>query len=307
MTRPTTNQVHIDRALTNVSIGYTPGGYVATAIFPRVPVQKISDKYFIYTKGDWLRRGAGVRAPGTRAPRADYGLSTGTYSCIERAVAKNVPDEIQANSDAPLNGIVDGTKFVTEQVLLEMEIDVAADAFGTGWSSSATPGILWSNNTSTPLVDVSTGRDAIVAAIGREANKGVIGRGLWRHVSEHEDILDRVRYAAGPESPAVVTVKAVAALFQLNELLVGTAIYNTAAEGVTDSLSYVWGNSLLLAYVTGGPSLMEPSAGYVFTFRDREIRRFYEEQERNTVVEASAHWDHKIVAADAGYLIKTAA
>lgn len=307
MTRPTTNQVHIDRALTNVSIGYTPGGYVGTAIFPIVPVQKISDKFFIFTKGDWLRRGADKRAPGTRAARADYGLSTGTYACIERAVAKNVPDEIQANADAPLNPVVDGTKFVTEQLMLEMEIDIAADAFGTGWASSATPGILWSNNTSTPLTDVSTGRDAVVAAIGKEANKGVMGRGLWRYVSEHEDILDRIRYAAGPNSPAVVTVNAVAALFGLDQLLIGAAIYNTAAEGVADSLSYVWGNHLLLAYVTGGPSLMEPSAGYVFAFRNREIRRFYEEQERNTVVEASAHWDHKIVATDAGYLIKSAA
>ena len=81
MSKPTYQQVHIDGPLTNISIAYRNPVYIAEQIFPSVPVQKISDKYFIYTKADWLRREADVRAAGTRAVRGDYGLSTGNYVC----------------------------------------------------------------------------------------------------------------------------------------------------------------------------------------------------------------------------------
>ena len=102
MSKPTYQQVHTDVPLTNVSIAYTNPVFIAEQVFPNVPVQNISGKYFIYTKADWLRREADVRAAGTRATRGDYGLSTSTYTCVEYAIAKGVPDEIVANADSPL-------------------------------------------------------------------------------------------------------------------------------------------------------------------------------------------------------------
>src|SRR3990172_3453508 len=117
MSKPTYAQSHIDVALTNISVAYAPGGFVADQLFPFVSVNKISNKYFIYTKADWLRREAQPRAPGTRAARGDYGLSTGTYTCIERAIAKGVPDEIVDNADMPLRPLEDATRWTTNQLL----------------------------------------------------------------------------------------------------------------------------------------------------------------------------------------------
>jgi hypothetical protein len=280
-----------------------PGLYIGPEVFPAVSVQKLSDKYWTFTKGDWLRRAADVRAPGTRAPRADYGVSTSNYSCVERAIAKNVPNEVQDNADNPMNPVIDATKFVTELLLLEQEVDIAAKAFGTGWSSSAAPSASWSASTSLPVTDVSTARGNVASTIGREPNIGVIGRGGWQYLTQNPEILDRIRYAAGPGNPAIATMAAVAALFQLEKMLVGVAIQNTGNEGAADSISYVWGRHMLVAYVSPTPALMTPSAGYLFTFANREISRFYEEQERNTVIEARASWDTRVVSADAAHLI----
>jgi len=304
--KPTYQQIHIDVALTNLSVAYTPTGFIADQVFPNVPVQKISDLYFIYSKADWLRREADVRSPGTRAPRGDYALSTGNYVCVERAIAKSVPDEISANADSPLRPLEDATRWCTNQIQLQVESVVAAKAFGTGWSSSATPSTLWSNDTSDPLGDLETGMNTVVGAIGREANTGVVGRGLWRYLKNHPDIVDRIKYSAGPTSPAIVTVQAVAGLIGIDKLLVGIAGENTAVEGAAASMSYIWGNHFLLAYVTGGPSLLEPSAGYIFNFQQRQISRFREDQERSDVVEARQSWDVRAVAADAAYFVKSA-
>jgi len=308
MASPTYPQLHpVDVPLTNISISYRNSAYVADEIFPAVPINRVTGRYFVYTKADWFRREAGVRAPGTRAPRGDYGLSTAQYVCIEYAMAKGITDEDVDNALDPLQPLSDGTEWVTNQILLQREYDVSALAFGTGWSSSATPTTLWSADAADPVGDVETGRDAVVKAIGQEANKGVMGRGLWRYAKQHPDIVDRLKGSAGPANPAIVTVQAVAALFSLEKLLIGTAISDTAAEGASSTLAYLWGNHLLLAYVASNPSLLNPSAGYTFNFRNREVTRFREDQERQDVVECRQNWDSVISAADAGYLVKSAA
>ena len=304
--KPTYQQVHIDRPLTNISVAYLPGRYIAEMLFPRVPVQQITDKYFVYDKGDWLRSEAGNRAPGTKAPRGGYALSTQQYTCVEIAIAMPVPDEIVANADDPLRPLADATRWTTEQIFLKKEKKVAALAFGNSqWSASATPSVLWSNDTSDPIGDVEGAAEDIVSSIGQEANVGTMGREVWSKLKNHPDIVDRIKGAAGPGSPAVVTLNAVASLFGLDRLLVGTAIENTAAEGKTASTGFVWGKHFLVAYVTGSPALLAPSAGYVFTYQTRETSRFREDQERTDIVETRESFDEAVVAADAGYLLKS--
>lgn len=308
MANPTSQQVHIDNALTNISIAYRNANYIADSIFPNVPVQYISNKYFVFTKADWYRDEAAVRAPGTRAQRIDYNVSTSNYVCIEYAAAKSVADEVVMNADTPLRPLAEATEYVTDKLMLRKEKDVADLAFGAGtWSSSATPGILWSNDTSDPIGDVNLAVDTIIQSIGRKPNKGVIGRGLWRHLVKHPDLLDRVRGGATPGNPAMVNAALIASLFEIEQLLVGDAVIDSGPEGGTASRGYVWGNHLLVAYVAATPSLMTPSAGYTFQFKTRQINRYREDQEHADVVECLENWDAVATAADAGYRIVSAA
>lgn len=305
--RPTYQQVHIDVALTNISVAYTPGGYIADQVFPIIPVTNISNKFFVYTKADWLRLETGLRAPGTRAARGDYAISTCLYFCTEKAIAKQVPDEIVANSDAPLRPLEDATRWCTEQVLLQLENDVATTAFGTGWATSTTPGTLWSNDTSDPIGDVETAVNSVVGSIGKMPNTGVMGRGLYRYVRNHPDIVERLKYSSSPTDPAVVTNAALAALFGIDKVLIGIAVKDTANEGATSSPGFVWGNHMLIAYVAPTATLLNPSAAYTFAYKQREVSRFREDQERSDVVECRMSYVNNVVAADGAYLVKSAA
>ena len=307
MPSPTQQQVHVDQPLTNISIAYRNAAYIAEQVFPNVSVQKQTDKSFTFNKADWYRDEAGPRAPGTRAPRVEYGISTSNYLCFPWAAGKPLPDETVDNSDNPLRPEMEATEFVTEKLFLKKEILVSDDAFGTGWSSSATPATLWSNDTSDPIGDVNLAVDTVAQAIGREPNKGVVGRGLWRHVVKHPDLIDRIKGAAGPGSPAILTKQAIAALFELETILVGTAVKETGAEGATSSRSNVWGNHLLVAYVTSSPALMTATAGYVFTWKTRVVERFREDQEKQWIITCEENFDSKVTASDAAYLIKSAA
>lgn len=307
MATPDRSQVHIDNALTNVSIAYRNLNYIADRIFPSVPVQHLSNKFWIFTKADWYRDEAGIRAPGSESQEVDYTVSTSNYLCLEYAAAKVVPDETVANADTPLRPLVEATEFVTDKLNLRKEKDVADLAFGTGWSSSATPSTLWSNDTSDPIGDVSTGIDTVVQAIGRKPTRGVVGRGLWRHIMKHPDLLDRIKGAAGPGSPAILNQGVIAALFELEEINVGDAVIDSAAEGAAASRGYVWGNHLLIAYVSSTPSLLTPSAGYIFQFKSRQTNRFRLDTRHADKIEVLENWDSVVTAADAAYLIKSAA
>lgn len=300
MAGPTRRQVHIDRALTNVSIAYRNANYIGDLIFPQVVVQKQSDKFFVFDKSSWFRDEAGPRAPGTRGPEVEYSISSSAYSAQPMAATKVLPDEVVDNADQPLQERRNAVEFATDKVVLKLEKDVATDVFGAEWSTSATPGTLWEDDASDPLGDVDTAREAIVKLIGREPNKMVIGREVWKQLKNHPDLLDRVKYT----QTGRITPELLAQLFEIEQLLIGSAIEDTAAEGVTASFSFIWGKNALLAWVPPNPGLMVPAAGYIFSWKQRTLEVFRRMEEKANAYRAEQHYDVKITAPDAGYLLK---
>src|SRR5258706_7929665 len=124
MAEPTLTQVHVNRPLTNISQAYMQDStdYIADKIFPIVPVQKQSDRYFVYTKGDWFRDETQVRAPATESAGGGYGLdNTPSYYAPLYAFHKDVDPQVRANSDVPLNADRDATLFITHRMLLKRE------------------------------------------------------------------------------------------------------------------------------------------------------------------------------------------
>ena len=133
MPQPTVSDVHVDAILTNMSVAYIQSqtNFVANQVFPSIPVEKQSDKYFVYTKGDWFRDEAEVRAPASPSAGSGYTLSTSTYNALVYAFHKDVDDQTRANSDNPLAPDRDATTFITQRMLLRQEIQWTSDFFTT--------------------------------------------------------------------------------------------------------------------------------------------------------------------------------
>ena len=303
MTQPTRSQVHIDRAMTRVSIAYRNAGYIAEQVFPVVPVQHQSDKYFVFDKSSWFRNEAGLRSPGTRGPFAEYSITADTYACKPISESMLVPDEIVDNADSPLQPRRDATEFTTDKVMLYAEKEVADLVFGAGWSSSATPTTTWDDDSSDPINDVEVGKETVVGLLGREPNVMVMGRNVWTDLKNHPDLLDRIKFT----STGVMTEQLLAQIFGVPKILIGNAIYTTAVEGlgVTTSYSFIWGKHAWLGWVPPTPGLMQPAAGYMFTWKNRVVYRFRREEELSDVMRTEWHYNAKATCADAGYLFKS--
>jgi len=317
MGQPTPSDVHIDRPLTTIAVAYaqTTDNFVSTQAFPIVPVDKQSDKYFIYNKNDWFRDEAQVRPPATESAGSGYNVSTDNYYCDVWALHKDVDDQLLNNADAPISPLSDAAKFVTQRLLLRREIQWASDYFKTGvWGNSVTPSSLWSDYTaSDPVGDVDTGKQTVLLNTGFRPNTLVLGYPVWTKLRNHPDIIARVGGGATTDRPATVTKQQVAAILEIDRLIVAESVYATNKEGETAAMSFIHGKHALLVYAASSPSLLAPSAGYNFVWRgvsygmgqDIGVKQIPMPTLNATRVEGQVAFDNKVVATDLGYFLES--
>lgn len=317
MSQPTPTDVHVDAVLTNISTAYIQqaADFIAARIFPVIPVDKQTDKYYTYTKNDWFRDEAQRRVSGAESAGSGFGLSTAAYSCDKWAVHKDVPDDVRNNADAPIDPDRDATRFVTQRLLLRQEIQWAADAFATGiWGTDkvgTTDFTKWDTYaTSDPLGDLEAGVRTVLSNTGFKPNTLVFGYQVWEKLKHHPDIVDRIKYT----SEGSVTTETLARLIGIDRILVCMAVKATNVEGETAAYSFVHGKQALLAYVNQSPGLLAPSAGYTFAWRgvsqglgeNVAIKRIEMPWLEVTRIEGSVAFDNKIVGSDLGYFFDAA-
>lgn len=324
MPQPSVNNVHVDAILTNISVAYMQkaSNFIADKVFPVIPVEKKSDKFFTYTKNDWFRDEAQRRAPGTESAGGGYTLSTDSYSADVWAFHKDVDDQTIANSDAPLAPLREASEYVTSRLLLRRELQFVSDFLGTsvwgkdlsGVASGEVAGTSfrqWSDYAnSDPIEDMEYAKEYILSTTGLEANTLVIGYQAWRKLKNHPDIIDRYKYTTS----SVITEEMVAPLFGVNRILVAKAVKATNNEGATGAYSFAVGKQATLLHVAENPGLMTPSAGYIFGWTGVSgglgstigTSQFRLEQLKASRVEAEVAWDNKVIATDLGVHFATA-
>ncbi len=335
MAQPTLSDVHVNALLTNLSNMYAQeeSNFIASRVFPIVPVQKASDRYLTYSRADFNRNTMRKRAPSTESAGGGYTIdNTPTYSVNVWAVHKDIDDQVRANADAILSLDMEATKWLTTQYLISKEVDWSAAFFANVWTSlltgvAAAPGanqaLQWNDPNSTPIVDIRTFKRVIQLINGGfRPNKLVLGRPVFDVLCDHPDFIDRIKYGQTPGAPARVTLDAMAGLFELDEVLVMDSIINTGVEGVTfnalESNSFIGGASgvggkaALLVYTPSAPGIMTPGCGYTFAWTGyfgsaggNRISSWYEQRIKSTRVEIESAYVHKLVSADMGGYIAT--
>lgn len=323
MPRPTSSDVHVNAPLTNVSVAYIQqaSNYVSDQVFPTVPVEKQSDRYFSYSKADFFRDDAKIRAPATESAGGGYTLdNTPTYSANVYAFHKDVDDQVRANSDAALNPDRDATEYITQVMMIRKDVVWATNYFKTGiWGLdltgvAAAPGanqfVQFDDPTSRPVILIDGEIVRIGEATGYRPNKIVMGVRVFAALKSNPDILDRVKYT----QRGVITEEILASIFGVEQVLVAKSTKNTALEGATASMtSIVDSKSMLLVYANPSPSLMTPSGGYTFSWNGlygsvsgTRISRFRMEHLKSDRIEGEMAWDQKLVSSDVGSFFTTA-
>ncbi len=328
MPLPTLSDVHVNTPLTNISIAYVVDDdvYIADKVYPDVPVQKQSDRYFVYTKEFWFRSEMRKRAPGTESAGGGYELtSTDTYFADVWSLHRDIDEQIRSNADPVIDLERDGTEWLTQQYLIRRDKEWSAKNFVAGqWDNdqagvAAAPGadqfLRWDLSGSTPIENIRKQIFAIAGTTGFRPNKLVLGAEVFQVLVDHPDIVDRVKAGQTPGGPATVNETAIAALLGLDAVLVAWSVETTTVEGAaTQTTQFILAKNALLVYVNPAPSILKPSGGYTFVWTGFVGAQGGMRMKRFDMpwigalprIEIDASFDHKLVAPDLGRLFVTA-
>ena len=322
---PRQADIHIDKALTNISLKYMqdPANFIADRVFPTVPVQKQSDRYFRYHRDDWFRDDARLRAMGTESAGGDYDIdNTPSYFCQKYAFHRDIHEEERANSDDPLTPDETAVEFVVGKILLNKENNWTKTFFRQGvWEQEYEGGqdvARWDDYAvSDPVSDIAIASTNMMEITGQRPNTLVLGRRVYDALRQHPDVLDRIKFT----QRGIITLDILGAFFDIDRILVCNAIQNlapkvgkpqVAGQPPEDhhDMKFIQGSHALLCYTIPNPRLQAATAGYTFAWTGLmgsnslggRINRFSMPMlgigtER---IECELAYDMKVVAADMG-------
>lgn len=324
--QPDIGTIHRSAALSAISIAYKNQLFIGDRVFQNVPVKKQADYFYTFRKGAFFRLDADYRGPGANARRGGYVVADTEYNCKERAFAHPIPIESINNADDALSPWETGVNFATMKVMLAKERLVSTlCCTASNWTSSNDATGLWvAGAGNTFIVDVLGAKETVRQLIGFYPNVMVMDAKTFKELKQESSILDRIKYTGTQGAPADVTTQTLAQLFELDEVLIGGAIYSDAEETVagTDFNAVdLWETNAtkgacFLFYRPSQPAREMPAAGYVFQWKGgaghpdivlpgdsyRDVRYWWEPSPKQYVVEASECIDAKVTCANAGYL-----
>ncbi len=306
---PEVQQVHIDAALTNLSVAYRNNEFVADLIAPPVPVRKQSDRYYIYDSDrDAMRVTEDLRAPGSLAHEVDFTLSTDSYYCDDHALAGAVPDEERENADPVIQPDIDRTEYLTERILLNQEVAVETalrTAAGMG-ETVVDSGATWESGSSDPVADIQAARLAVFAESQRRANVMIAPYAIYETLRNHPSIVDRVKYSGG----GIITAEILAQLFDVDRLVVPKCFINSSVKGQAAAVQSLWGTNVYLLHVAERPGLKQVTVASTFVWNGMPgsvngtvVERWRDHGRKADMIRVQKYYDVKIIAPGAGHRI----
>lgn len=318
MPQPNVRDLIVAGPLANVSLAYRNKSYIADRVFPILDKVSPRAKIARYLKGAWFRDEAGIRGPGGRANRGGYPVDLLSLSTKEYAYAKEVTDEdrrfAKESGAPPLKPDQDAIEFTADKIDLSKEVRVASLIITGTWSGVAgedAAGLWAAGAGNTFLADVRARVETIRANTGMKPNRLVIDHGTYNSLKEESTILDKIKYT----ERGVLTKELLAAILELDEVLIGEAIKSSAKEtkaGTDFTAVNIWEKnagkgSAFLYYSPASPGLKVPSAGYQarVAYEDGQARRtstWREAAEHQDVYEVAEETDIIQTGADLGFL-----
>lgn len=248
---------NINPFLTTYAQGYKQQGLIYSRVIPQVEVLTDSVTYQKNSK-DGFKIIDSRRALNANPKVANFNSDIGTATLVEHTLESQLDKQAYKQAERLLTGRglrLKMSKIKLLSMLMDLEREKAAadlltttGNFDSTCRSALTSTDCWSDYTnSNPIKAIKAAREAVRTQSGVLPNKLVLGGVAWQTLKEHPVILDRIKYA----QLGVSTLQLVAAILELDEIIVGGAVYSSDAGVNAD----VWGDVAILMYI---PSNLTP-------------------------------------------------
>ena len=289
-------------AFSTGAAGEGAGGFIARQLFPVIPSDDETGKYFEIDLDDVRRDTFKPRAPGTEIETGNWRQSTKSFATEQYAYGEGLPEEFTAKSSPSLDVEETSTLVCAERALISQEVRFGDAYWKTGvWgtdkagatASSSTEYVYWNRSAATPIDDAAALSTALKLKGGRRPNTLALGSYVRDYLINHPSIVGRLNNGQTPGGPAEATLMDLAKLFKVQRVIVADGVYNSANEGATATNGFALNaKSAWFGYVDPRPNKYTATAGATFTWRgiagnDQGIRMFrrWDASRRRWVIE----------------------
>ncbi len=259
----------IDPVLSGIAQGYRHGQRIGHMLFPAIDVTQRGGQVIEFGRESFFDYKA-RRAPGADAISIQFGYQGKPYTLEQFSLDVPVPREHMEEAEA-VPGIDLGKRAVNtamDTLTLTLEIDQANLAgnpanYGALNKVALVGSARWNNPASTPISDIEQAKDQVRTTCGVDPNRLAISSKGFKALKRHPSIVERFKYTTADS----ITEKMLAALFDLEDLVVGKATY-VDSDAAGAPFKEAWGNFACLAYVPSQDAALEqPSFGYTYTLK----------------------------------------
>lgn len=299
----------VDKLLTNVSNGIFPVGYIADKCLPQIVAKQKSGLIGAYGNNH-LRLSDDLIGGRAEARRADpITRSSQTYLIETHALEGVVTADDYANVEQPYDAEADETAGLTHLVLTNKERAFASQLFSTTVFSGrvTTPATKYGATASDPLADFKTAQNAIVDSVGMQPNAVIMSQKVFNVLKYNAQLADVLGFKYN--QVGALSAMDIANALNVQEVLVANAPYNNAKEGQSDSMTQIWGDSILFYVKPSSAAKYQISLGYQMKLSGSEGREVYKYDLDNppgsTGIIVQDTYQCKLVNVSAGYLLNS--
>lgn len=241
---------------------------IALRVFPVIEVPEQAGQYGKIPLEELMKTVDTQRASGGGYSRSQFRFTKENWATEEHGHEVPVDDRNSAIYRDWFDAEMVSAKLARSKVAINYEKRIAdilqntttftPTAVATEWDTSAT---------AKPIDDVEARVQALYDK-GIVANALIITWKVFRNLRNVEQVIDRVASsgAGDPTKPTDITTAMLAQVFDLPNIIVGGAQYNSANEGQTASLSPIWDDEYAIVTRVCQPNdpIVEPCVGRTF-------------------------------------------
>lgn len=245
----------VDEASLGVFLSYSNKSFIADRIIPRVPVEGETFKWYQYNKPDlFIKTETKVGRTG-QPNQVEFGATQESGFVEDHFIDSPVPYSDIQTAPPGFNPIANAMSLLAERHLIAREFRTAtllstAANYPTDNKQTLSGSDQFSHADSDPVNLIMTELDDMLM----RPNIAIINRPGWRALRNNTKLTAALAAPAYGNSSvssakgAPASLQAVADLFELQEIIVGEAWYNSAKEGQTPVMTRMWGNNLILLH-----------------------------------------------------------
>jgi hypothetical protein len=313
------------QSLMEFDLAMDRAGFIGLRVLPVIEVAMASGNFGRIPKEALLQAPETSRAPGGAYGRGKFKFTPDSYATQEHGWEEPVDDNEATMYRLYFDAETISAQRAMDVVLRAQETRAANMLFDTTtWTGSSyytAVGTAWTpanHTTATPIADVMAARLKVWQNCGMWPNAVVMNRLVFNNLRQLDDIKENIRYSASGNSnrgagtvlAREITPQLLAAVFDVDEVIVAGSAQNSANEGQSASFSQIWSSSYCaVARICRSNDVREPGVGRTFHWGadgseiGGTIETYRDESIRSDVVRVRNQTQEKLLYKDAQYLL----